>query len=303
MKNTFLIFIVMMLSLTMYIPNLKADITSVKYTGTGNLFPEENCTLIMTDANVIFDINYKEQYNRIDIGFKGNYTVYNPDIAQNITIAAPFSPGFKNLESTCVIRIDNIIQTFKFIQLNWSDPWADYLYSIGLDLFYSRTFILTNVTFPENYSVKIEYSFEAYIDQPNSDDRLYIYYDVGTSRAWNGTITECVEFKTYGKLPDSYSNNTDMYNYDFTVSNLPNGRSYTWDWIDETIMLNSVYISYYYPFNRFWGFTGAFIILGVYAGANLALVFIAIKIYKIIKRKRRKSKENLKVGENSISEV
>ena len=292
MKNTFLIFIIMMLSLAMVIPNFKADIASVKYTGTGNLFPEENCSLIMTNASVIFDVNYKEQFNRIDIGFKGNYTIYNPDLTQNITLAAPFSPEFRNLESTCVIKINNTIKSFKFIQLNWSDPWDEYLDSVGLGMSNRRSFILTNVTFPENSSVKIEYGFEAYIDQPNSDDRLYIYYDVGTSRAWNGTITERVEFKTYGKLPDSYSKNIpDRYNYSCTISNFSNGRSYTWDWVDETIMIDSVYISYSYPLNRFWGFAGAFIILGVYAGANVALVFIAIKVYKIIKRKRIKSRE------------
>ena len=105
----------MMLSLTIVIPNFKADIATVKYTGTGNLFPEENCSLIMTNASVIFNIDYKEQFNRIDISFKGNYTIYNPDVTQNITLAAPFSPAFKNLESTCVIKIDDIIKTFKFI--------------------------------------------------------------------------------------------------------------------------------------------------------------------------------------------
>jgi hypothetical protein len=282
-----------MLSLTMIIPASKADIASVKYTGTGNLFPEENCSLMMTNASVIFDVDYKEQYNRINIGFKGNYTVYNPYTTQNITLAAPFSPEFKNLESTCVIKINNTIKPFKSIQHHWSDPWDEYLDSVGLGMSNRRNFILTNVTFPENSSVKIEYGFDAYIDQPNSDDRLTIYYDVGTSRAWNGTITEHVEFKTYGKLPDSYSSMPHNTNYSCTISNFSNGRSYTWDWVNETIMADSVYISYYYPYHRFWGFAGAFIIIGVYAGANIILILIAIKVFKRIKRKREKKRESI----------
>lgn len=92
-----------MLSLTQVIDDSNADVVSVQYTGTGNLFPEENCSLIMTNANVIFNIDYQEPYNKIDISFNGNYTIYNPDSSQNITLAAPFSPEFKNLESTCVI--------------------------------------------------------------------------------------------------------------------------------------------------------------------------------------------------------
>ena len=100
MNYNFFLFIMMMISLTTNIPALKADIVSVKYTGTGNLFPEENCSLMMTNASVIFDIDYKEQYNRIYIGFKGNYTIFNPDTTQNITLAAPFSLEFKDIEST-----------------------------------------------------------------------------------------------------------------------------------------------------------------------------------------------------------
>ncbi len=140
----------MTLSLTMIIPAFRADLISVRYSGTGNLFPEENCSLIMTNASVIFDVDYKEQYNRIYVGFKGNYTIFNPDSNQNITLAAPFSPEFKNLESTCVIKINNTIIPFKFIQHLWSDPWDEYLDSVGLGMSNRRNFILTNVTFTEN---------------------------------------------------------------------------------------------------------------------------------------------------------
>jgi len=291
-KIAFYIFIIVMLSLTQVIDDSNADVVSVQYTGTGNLFPEENCSLIMTNANVIFNIDYQEPYNKIDISFNGNYTIYNPDSSQNITLAAPFSPEFKNLESTCVIKVDNDPLPFNFIQHHWSDPWDEYLDSVGLGMSNRRNFILTNITFPENSSVKIEYSFDAYIDQPNSEDELAIYYDVGTSRAWNGSITEHVKFKTYGKLPDSYSKSIpDMYNYTCTISNFSNGESYTWDWVNETIMINSVYISYYYPFQRFWSSIRTIIILASYVGVNMIIVVIALKIYKKIKRKRIKSTE------------
>jgi hypothetical protein len=56
-------------------------------------------------------------------------------------------------------------------------------------------------------------------------------------------------------------------------------------------MIDSVYISYFYPFNRFWGIAGAFITFGIYAGANLILVVISIKLFKRIKRRRIKSTE------------
>ncbi len=150
-----------------------------------------------------------------------------------------------------------------------------------------RNFILTNISVPENSSVKIEYSFDAYITHTDMDGDLYIYYDVGTSRAWNGTISERVEFKTYGKLPNSYSmmqNQPIFYNYSCTISNFTNGRSYAWEWIDEIIMIDSVYISYRYNYPYLLGRLALPIFFGsVFGGVIIIEIIIQL-------RKRRKKR-------------
>lgn len=275
------IFIIIILHFTIVIPSSLADVAAVKYSGTGDFFPEESCSLIMTNANVIFNIDYQESNHKIDIGFKGNYTIFNPGISQNLTLAAPFSSEFNNLESTCMIKVDNEINAFNCIQHHWSDPWDEYLDTVGLGMSNRRNFILTNVTFPENSSVKVEYSFDAYMTEEFDDDQLTIFYDVGTSRAWNGSITERVEFKVYGKLPNSYSKVIpDIFNYSCTISNFSNGRSYTWEWVDETIMIDSVYISYSFPSHRFLRLAQTFIILAAYFGVSLVIVAIVLKIKK-----------------------
>lgn len=46
-----------------YIDNSKADLISVYTTFAGNFLPVENCSLIMTNANVIFNIDCVTQYN------------------------------------------------------------------------------------------------------------------------------------------------------------------------------------------------------------------------------------------------
>lgn len=58
-------------------------------------------------------------------------------------------------------------------------------------------------------------------------------------RAWEGKITESVEFKVHGKTPDEF------YNYSWTVSELIDGNSYLWEWKNETIYDEYVYIVYY----------------------------------------------------------
>ena len=188
-----------------YIDNSKADLISVYTTFAGNFLPVENCSLIMTNANVIFNIDYPVLHNTIDLNFNGNYTIYNPNESLNMTLVAPFSPDFKNLESTCLIKIGGTVAPFSFVEYNlYESPWEQYLtHPYGMSGI--RKFIVINATFPENDSIDIEFSFNAYIANPSSRDELIIFYDVGTSRAWNGTISEHVEFKVHGKLPDSYS--------------------------------------------------------------------------------------------------
>jgi hypothetical protein len=273
----------------MIIPYSLADTIAIENNGTGDFFPAEDCSLIMTNASVIFDISFQEPYDQIDVSFRGNYTIYNPNADQNITLAAPFSPDFKNLESTCNIEVDDEPKPFTIHDYHWSDPWAEYLESKNLGITISRNFILTNVTFPENSSITLEYSFDAYIVPDINDDQLDIFYDVGTSRAWNGSISESVEFKIYGKLPDAYSKNIpEFFNYTCTISNFSNGRSYIWEWVDETIMINQVYISYSYS-HRFIRLITTIIIVACYLGVPLIIVLIVLTLRKRYKRKRNES--------------
>ena len=267
------------MSSIMIVPYSLADVAAVEYTGTGDFFPAEDCSLIMTNASVLFDISYQEPYDQIDVNFKGNYTIYNPDSSQNITLAAPFSSNFKNWESSCSLKVgDNPIE-FTVYEYHWSDPWAEYIDSKNLAITNLRNFILANVTFPENSSLRLEYMFEGKVTPDLNDDQLTILYDVGTSRVWNGSTSERVEFKTYGKLPDSYSKSIpERFNYTCTISNYSNGRSYTWEWVNERIMIDNVYVMYYYPSNRLYRLLITIIMIVSYLGIPLMIVMIALKI-------------------------
>ena len=274
------IILIVILGLPTYIRDSKADLVWVYGMGAGNFLPEENSTLVMTDASVIFNVDAEGYQNRINIDFTGNYTIYNPSESMNITLVAPFSPDFKNLESSCVIKIENTTVSYDFIEFNFTDsPWEEYLESRYF--MQNRKFLIINATFPENDSITIEYSFDAYIDITSSFDILNIYYDVGTSRAWNGTISERVDFKVYGKRPDSYSSyRKDHFEYNCTISDIEGGKSYAWEWEDEIINVNSVYISYSY-YNP-WGK----IVFYLFFPSLFALVIILL-VSKKIRDKRK----------------
>ena len=161
--------------------------------------PVENTNLIMTNANVIIDVNYRESSNKIYLHFNGNYTIFNPNESQYLTLGAPFSSDFKNLEENCVIRInENIIPFNVTSQDIFDDPWDQY-YDFYFHGAFERKFLIINISVPTNDSLDIEYVFDSYIANPNYRQAIDIYYDVGTSRAWNGPISERVEFRVKGK--------------------------------------------------------------------------------------------------------
>jgi len=263
-----------MITLPRYIGNSKADIVIVSTSGTGNFLPVDNCSLIMTNANVILNIDYPRFSNKIDINFIGNYTIYNPDESQNMTLVAPFSPYFNNLESTCLIKVGGNVTPFSVIEYYIGDsPWEQYLDPSSY-FQSSRKFAVINVSFPEDEHLVIEFGFDAYIDGLSSVDGIKIYYDVGTSRAWNGTITESVKFNVFGKLPNSYLEcDSSSYNYTCAISDIESGRSYVWEWQNESILIDSVYISY--NFHRyFWGRITIFLIPAFIIGLPILIVVI-----------------------------
>jgi len=275
-KSIIFVFIILILFLgfPIHIKDSKADVIIVHGMGTGNFLPEENTPLIMTNANVIFNIDAKTYLSRININFAGNYTIFNPSKSINATLVAPFSSDFKNLESSCVIKIDNVAVDYKFLGFNISgQPWDEYLEWSYLQ---NRDFLIINATFPENDLITIQYSFNAYIDNMQNYQILNILYDVGTSRAWNGTISEHVEFNVYGKHPDSYSSYRENYfEYNCTISEIDNGISYVWEWKNEIINVDSVYISYSY-YNP-WARLLPFIFFPLFIGIPIIAAIFAVK--------------------------
>ena len=262
------IILIVVLGLPAPIRDSKADVVMTHEMGTGNFLPEENCPLIMTNANVIFIIGARAYLERIYISFSGNYTIYNPTESMNSTLIAPFSSEFNILESSCAIKIENTTVPYEFLDYNYEDsPWEEY-FDWEYVPNWSRIFLIINATFPENNSITIEFSFIAYIDIMDSVDFLDIYYDVGTSRAWNGTISERVEFKVYGKTPDSYSTSRNC-----TISDITNDRSYTWEWENEIINVNSVYISYSY-YNPYARLVFIILFLSMFAVVIVSVVLI-----------------------------
>lgn len=208
----------------------------------GGFIPKDDYSCFMPNASVLIKINATDPYSHFDLDFSGNYSLYNPNETLNLTIAAPFSEHLFGLNSNCTIKINNTILPYEVIeyQRNESYSWDIYI------KVYHRNLIVCNITLPKNKTVNLEYAFKTSFTSTLRDvGYLDFHYDIGTSKIWNGTISERIEFKVHGRQPDSFFN-VSSPTINFTIIEIADTKRYIWEWENAIIPtgLYSVYISY-----------------------------------------------------------
>jgi hypothetical protein len=239
----------------------------------GGFIPKNDYSCSMPNASVVIEINATDPYSHFDLGFMGNYTLYNPNETLNLTIAAPFSSHVFGNDSTCMIKINESIIPYEVIEYQRGDTysWDDYI-SI-----YHRNLIVCNITLPLNKSIILEYKFKTHINSPLNDvGYMEFHYDIGTASVWNGTISERIEFKVHGRLPDKYLNTTFL-----RIIDIPDGKSYIWEWRDVSFPTGylSVYISYDGNYVYNWGRIISF--------GNFYLLFLLLGFISLVILQRR----------------
>ena len=229
----------------------------------GGLIPKEDNSCSMPNASVLLEIFNPNPNNPFEEEFTGNYTLYNPNnFALNLTIAAPFSSYLFGLSSNCTIKINGTVIPYDIIEFQYNETetyiWEDYF-------IYEKNLIVCNITIPMNKTIILEYKFETLIfsEPPRVKiDYLDFDYDIATAAAWNGTISEIVEFKVHGRQPDSYSD----YN-NLLIIDISDGKRYIWEWINIVITpgTHPIKISYKidYTYISLGNYYIAFLLLGM----------------------------------------
>ena len=279
--NIFFILSLFILFWSMLSFNSNANPVPIASPELGGLIPKEDTNLSMTNANVIVEIDATNLNKIIDFSFSGNYTIFNPSEMINVTIAAPFSNMIysENIIGDISLNDSSIpfsIRPFNFSDSLWleSSLWKEYLQGSGIPYV---TFLICNITIPENTSITLEYTFDSNITVDlRALGELFFRYDVGTSRVWKGNVTESVEFRVFGKTPDEFYNNS------CTVSDLQDGKIYLWEWKNEIIYDDYVYIMYYGNYSwpsYFIPFGNSFL--------TIKIIFVFVLVY-VIKLRRSK---------------
>jgi len=207
----------------------------------GGIVYDNNNSLSLVNAEVVFTIDSTDFQNNISVLFDGHYTIHNPtNDTANVTIYAPFSFQGDNIESEWQVEVNGTPTEFNLV-------WAYSLNSNLLSYFenystYIAFFIVINTTIFKETSQVISYRFYRNMENPlYYTDYFSIRYIVATARAWKNNITEKVEFKVQGNLPTSYTEYTEKA---CNISNIPSGKSYSWNWDNESINDDYVGINY-----------------------------------------------------------
>ena len=209
----------------------------------GGIFTNSTFPFNLTNADVVFDIDSTDFANNIGISFEGNYTIFNPNNITEIMIVAPFSVNESVIASNCTVEVNgsqimfDIGNPYEFGIEDWVSNYS---------MFYLWTYIVCNITIPENGSQTIRYKFNGLMSNSlYENDDVSIFYDLDTSKAWSGNITERVQFRVHGKLPDRYSEWTEGdYEDHCIITDFEDGRNYAWEWNNEQINTQRVGITY-----------------------------------------------------------
>ena len=247
-KRTKTAFIVLLLivSLTCITQESQANEVVLEYDGFGHLIPNNETYLMMPQAEVLFEIVNVSEVTDYNIKFNANYTIFNPNETINVLIGAPFSDIKESAYADVFITANGSVVDAELIHVEGheQDPWHEY---VGLDIY--RDILVTNYTFITQTSTIIHYSFEYTVSQDDNSykpEGVFISYIVGTARAWDGNITETVEFIVHDQQPTNYWCFCDWDNNDPSVHQIEDGYSYIWSWDEEQIQEDAIEV--YFPY-------------------------------------------------------
>lgn len=249
----------------------------------GGILYENNNSLYLLEANVKFDIDCTDFLNNISLSFDGNYTIFNPtNNTINTTIYAPFNYNFPTDKSDWHIDVNDTAKEFSLVSpFSLDSMIRDYLLNYSG---YVEYYIAINSSILAKNKQIIRYGLDISFKNPLYwTDYNFIRYILSSSKAWKNNISENVKFVVVGKLPNYYTEDT---NKECILEDFPNGKSYSWNWHNETIEDDYVGITYRGRLLRPEEilFYTIFIIIGIGIITFLTIFFISRR-----RRKRKKS--------------
>ena len=249
-----------------------------------DIFSRTNTTVRLININTMITVDATDFYNKIGISFDGNYTLFNPENKMNLTLILPFSLCIDVQNSTFEVSVNDTQIPFEVLSNT-----EENLTNTGFNLDFLKYFVVhcpitlitSNLTLLENKTYIINYQFSGSIPKPLDFRNLFcMAYHLETARVWKGNLTQRLEFKVFGKLPQyGISGGCDVAQF----SDIQGGQSALFEWNRGKVDTLHVEITYYGPTSEdVFGIVTMVVLNG--------LVYIAIISGVVIWLKRRKRK-------------
>ena len=225
----------------------------------GGILPAEmNPNLSMTNADVLMEIDAINFRDNFIVSFTGNYTIANSGNTTEIQIGAPFSSPYfgalpsygqiygemiEDLNNSLKITSNSLEVSFRLSYINAT--LAKYWHQYIPDTISTRLFAVCNITLNAFSDNLVQFSWTANIRRDPRSSFVHFYYDVGTSRGWEGNISEKVSFNITGRQPQFYTDYQEGYfEKQCQISNFKDGKLYSWEWLNERINESVVGVRY-----------------------------------------------------------
>ncbi len=231
----------------------------------GILLDTENLSLVLEDAEVVYDIAYSiedftgsnyvnKDAHLLKYNFSGEYVISNSNETVNVLVGLPLTDWFfdRDIENFIIQANGSSITGYTVFEVLYSfnqtlidiveKSLNDSINNIRLDI---STFLFFDLTFEAHSNTILSYSYSCqYKRGPYGDCEILYYisevrvnYFIGTAKTWKHNITETIQMTVDGTQPDNWTKPC-------LVTQNNNDTDYLWSWEDEPVTQDIVGIVY-----------------------------------------------------------
>ena len=254
--------------------------------------------LEMQKADVLFNIHTSRDRRTFSINYSGNYTIFNPnDTDVSVQIFNPIDASNEPISNSSDIQVYLNGTPIEFCVLDSVNYIVERNISVYIARYYRYQYIVCNITIPAKSHIILQFVLKdhSFVFHSNKAD-IYFTYVVSSANAWAGNITETVRFIVKGKQPNDFADfdNKTFFHHCMKTKLAYKTFQYQWQWDNEQIKEDMVYIVYSFRYNNLLFFP---IIILFFMFMILPPLIILIVIFASVKTalKERKMKRKRRI--------
>ncbi|MHA1778987.1 MAG: hypothetical protein ACTSUF_02045 [Candidatus Heimdallarchaeaceae archaeon] len=264
----------------------------------GGVYPNGSF-LEMQKADVLFNIHTSRDGRTFNINYSGNYTLFNPnDTDVSVQIFNPIDASNEPISNSSDIQVYLNGTPIEFCVLDSVNYIVERNVSVYIVRYYRYQYIVCNITIPAKSHVMLQFVLKdhSFVFHYNEAD-VYFTYVVSSANAWAGNITETVTFIVRGKQPNDFADfdNKTFFHHCIKIKLASKTFQFQWQWINEQIKEDTVYIMYSFRYNDFLGLAIVIFFMFMILPPLIILIVIFVSAKTALKERKMTRKRRILV--------